>query len=98
MLSVIAVFLAGIPLQALTLDWATARIEENPERYRLEPNGFWGRLQKLQDRYLLPKFLQGRTFRKDLSASHLGRKIRITWLVLGGILLVTAPIDIALAW
>jgi hypothetical protein len=86
MLSVVAVFIIGIVLQGLTLDLAKARVDENPARYEKQSSGFWGKLQRHQARY----------FNKELSASQLSRRLRVTWVVLGLVLLVTVPLDILL--
>lgn len=85
MLTLILTLLVGIPMQALTLGWARARVEENPERYPEDADEYSARLQRRPKRY----------FRSDLTSRQLGRRLWITWAMFGCALLVTVPLDIA---
>ena len=88
MISLIAMALGGIVLQALTLDWARARADENPERHKKYANGFWGGL-RLQAWF--PRIVP-----KELSARQLGRMLGVAWAVVAGLLAVTILLDAAL--
>lgn len=88
MISLIAIFVIGIVLQALTLDWARARVDENPEKSEKYANGSWSRLRMQQ---WFP-----RTVSEDLTAKQIGRMLRNAWAISGAVLVVTVLADLAL--
>lgn len=93
MVSLAVMFIFGFFMDAMIMDKAKAQIAENPERYLRDRKGLWGRLSQWGARKMQR---EGRFFRKDLTARQLNRMIWRSWLILGGVFLVTVPIDAAL--